>query len=79
MEVASSICGIFHIFNLMYPMWLPVLCNESIKADVLCMNLNGTDNNNLLMRHTQCEEKYILFNEKMLLCDRSIKGECRIN
>ena len=31
---------------------------------MLCMNPNGTDNNHLLMRHTQCEEKYILFNEK---------------
>ena len=64
MEVVSSICRIFHISNLMYPVWLSVLCNESVKADVLCMNPNGTDNNDLLMRHTQCEEKYILFNEK---------------
>ena len=64
MEVASDICGIFHISNLMYPVWLPVLCNESVKADVLCMNPYGTDNNHLLMRHTRCEEKYILFNEK---------------
>ena len=53
--------------NLMYPVWVPVLCNESVKADVLCLNPNRTENGLLPITtvniHIQCDEEYILFDE----------------